>query len=137
MLLNLIAKYKKIIKFGIVGFIGALIDFGVLLCLVEIFQWPVLVANTLSFLLAVINGFIWNKYWTFRDTGQKHLRQFLAFLLVSCVGLVLNLLLMKILINLGLFYAVAKVLIIIVVAVWNYLANNFFTFRDQPKLFNS
>src|SRR3990167_6836118 len=68
--------FKQIIKFGIVGVINTIIDFGLLNLLVAIFDWAVLWANTVSFSVAVLNSFFFNKYWisTFRSSSRPTTR---------------------------------------------------------------
>jgi putative flippase GtrA len=124
-------KRKKIIKFGISGAISAIFDIGILAILVELFFLPVMLANVISFSVAVINSYILNKYWTFRDGGKNHVKQFAKFFVVSAIGLFLNMLLMWILLHFDVWYIFAKVFIILVVSVWNFSINNIWTFTSQ------
>jgi putative flippase GtrA len=131
---KLIYKHKKIVKFSVVGFTGAAIDFGLLALLVEVFAWPVLLANTCSFIVALVNNFWLNKFWTWRDKSDRHVRQFVKFSLTSVAGLAINTGLMWLSLKIGLYYLLAKFFISIIVAFWNYLVNNFWTFgRAQDK----
>jgi len=43
-----------------------------------------------SFLVAVINSYIFNKYWTFKAKGTKVAVEFSQFFLVSVVGMIIN-----------------------------------------------
>lgn len=122
---------KKIVKFSIVGFLGAAIDFGLLALLVELGHWPVLLANTCSFIIALVNNFWLNKFWTWRDKSDKHVGQFFKYGLTSCVGLGINTVLMWVSLKIGLYYLLAKFFISIIVAFWNYLVNNFWTFSSH------
>ncbi len=101
--------------------------------LIEIFDIYLIFANTISFLLAVINSFLLNKYWTFNDSNKKYTQQFFKFLFVSFIGLLLNNLLMLLFVNLNIWYVFAKIIVIIIVAFWNYLMNNSWTFNNQRK----
>jgi len=128
-MLYLILKYKRFIKFCIVGGIGALIDLGILIFLVEIFAIPVLLANVISFTLAVMNNFILNKIWTFNCKSKQYLKQFTQFLLISLIGLLINIILMHFLILLGFYYILAKIIIIVIISLWNFFANKYWTFK--------
>lgn len=130
---RLIYKHKKIVKFCVVGFIGAAIDFGLLAILVEVFAWPVLIANTCSFIIALVNNFWLNKFWTWRDTSDQHVGQFVKYSLTSVVGLGINTLLMWLSLKIGLYYLLAKFFISIIVAFWNYSVNNWWTFLNKEK----
>jgi len=122
-------KYKKIIKFCVVGISGAIIDFTALICLVELFSVPILIANGFAFSLAVINNFIWNKTWTFRNTEKKYLKQFSQFVIIALIGLSLNILLMHLFVSIGLHYTLAKIIIVFIVGAWNFLTNKYWTFK--------
>ena len=117
---SLILKYKEFIKFGIVGASGTIIDFG-LLNLLVFFQINVYLAATISFLAAASNNFYFNKTWTFRFKGKKALRQqYLQFLLVSVIGLLINVSIMYVLIEyFNFWYNYAKFAAILVVLWWN------------------
>ncbi len=123
-----LAKHKKLLKFLVVGTSGAAIDFALLAILVEIFHWLPLVANLASFSIAVVSNFFLNKFWTWRDTSLAYRRQFIKFFITSVLGLGINTLLMWLLLTGGLYYLWAKVIVSLVVAVWNYSVNNWWTF---------
>lgn len=125
----LMNRYKKFIKYTLVGGLGAIIDIAVLAFLVEIFHIPIIIANTISFLVAVINNYIFNKIWTFRCGSKKYLKQFTKFLIVAIVGLGLNTILMGIAIHFDFFYIYAKIIIIFIVGIWNFLVNKYWTFN--------
>lgn len=126
----------QFIKFSVVGVSGTIIDYGVLNLLVLVFHLNVYFSSAVSFSLAVVNNFFWNKYWTFRVsnlTGRPYY-QFFQFLSVSVVGLGLNLLIMYLLIHFfNLWYNWAKAFAIIVVLFWNFIANKFWTFKVKYK----
>jgi len=132
-------RYQKIIKqgikFSLVGTLGTIIDVGVLNLLYRVFGLFVYGAATISFILAVINNFLLNKYWTFKDE-KDYLRkphiQFIQFSIVSIVGLLINLGVMYLLIEYFHFwYNWAKLAAIIVVLFWNFFANRYWTFQKQ------
>jgi len=136
---NLYYRYQKsilqLIKFGLVGLAGTIIDVGVLNLLHQVFAVMVYLAATISFTLAVINNFLLNKYWTFKDKEayrtKSHI-QFFQFIFVSVIGLLINLGLMYLLIEyFGFWFNWAKLGAIIVVLFWNFFANKFWTFRKK------
>lgn len=91
---------SQFIRFGIVGTIGAAVDFGSygiitrLLHFTEtinIFGYPVIVANMISVFLAIISNFFWNKYWTFKDyAGESMASQWTQFFILSAITYILN-----------------------------------------------
>ena len=126
-----LSKNKKLIKFLVVGTIGAAIDFGLLAMLVEVFHWQPLWANMISFSVAVINNFLLNKFWTWRNDDPNYKKQFVKFLITSVLGLGISTLLLWLFLILKLHYLSAKVIVSILVAVWNYSINNWWTFKEK------
>lgn len=132
-------------------------------CLIfNAFYWitgRVALSTTLSFAISVVNGFIWNRKWTFRDKrGRPAWEQASKFLAVNVVGYMLNLTIMGLVIAAWttagpIFGAAAKhaalgiisgetrhrypllivngagVVATAVVIAWNYLANKTWSFR--------
>ena len=134
---NVLEKKKQLIfqfiKFGIVGVIGTLIDIGILNYLHQHFGISVYLAATVAFVVAVINNFLFNKYWTFKNEAgyqSKSHVQFIQFIFISIVGLLINLGIMYLLIEyFDFWFNWAKLAAIIVVLFWNFIANKLWTFR--------
>ena len=123
---------RQFVKFGVVGVSSTVIDWGIYLLLTRIFGIFYLMAKILSFSVAVLNSYIWNRRWTFRSNDPAKLKQFIKFLTISIVGLVLNSSIMYIAVSYiklhdiyGLFLATAIVL------GWNFLANKYYTFKES------
>ena len=82
-------------KFCVISFSNLVIDFGILNLLIyysgvaEGVLYSVFKAA--SFLLANVNGYAWNKFWTFRSREvEGWMNQFIRFFAVVGVGLVIN-----------------------------------------------
>jgi putative flippase GtrA len=94
---ELLAKWVKVFRqlgrFAIVGILNTVLDFAVLNLLIVgsgIAEGAAASAfKGISFTIAVINSYYWNKYWTF-EFKEKVNREFLQFFVVSAVGFVLN-----------------------------------------------
>jgi putative flippase GtrA len=129
----LFVEHKSLIKFGVVGLTGSIIDIGVLTLLVEVFNLDIVFSNACSVALAIVNNFLLNKLWTFRDTSKNYTEQFFKYATVSFIGWLMNIVLMKLFLWLGWFYLIAKVVIIMIVSGWNYLLNKLWTFK-QPDI---
>lgn len=87
--------FYQLSKFALVGGLNFLIDLGVLNLLIAATGtatgfW-VIIFKAISFLIAVISSFLWNKFWTFGSLGTDAAsRQFFGFLVVSTIGLLIN-----------------------------------------------
>jgi putative flippase GtrA len=134
-------NFIRFVKFCAVGMSGTVVDFGILTALKELAHMPTLPANIISFSTAMVNNFIWNYIWTFRDIrGKKVSLVFIQFAIISAIGLGLNSSIVVLLEhplnilftrpNTG--YLAAKFIATIVVLLWNFFANRFWTFRQKP-----
>lgn len=135
-------KQLKLLKFITVGGINTVIDFGIYNLLIYKFGWWLILANVVSFSTAVTNSYFLNKYWTFQDKEKTSIIQFSKFFIVNIIGLGLSTGIVYLgesflaiyLDNLEEVwrYNIAKVISVILVWVWNYLAYEYYIFR-QPK----
>lgn len=126
------AKLQNFILFCLVGGTSALIDMSLLYASVEFFNIPLLLAATLSFSVASINGYVLNQKFTFKNEKNVSFSQYLMFLTVSLAGLGLTLALLHMLTNIvGLHYLIAKIITIAIVVFWNYFANTLWTFKKS------
>jgi len=138
-------ELKRFAKFAIVGAAGSVTDFAVLNLLVIFAGFPLALANTCSFITAVIQNFFLNRHWTFPESRERHASgQLLQFALVSAVGYGLNQLVFLTLNNIWrgywiteygpktgftISYNLAKLFAIGVVLFWNFAANRLWTYR--------
>lgn len=81
---------RQIIRYMVVGLSNAAINVGVLNLLIQVFGVPLVIANTVSASLAITNGYIWHKYWTFNDRSNAHLRQLPLFIAVNVLWVALS-----------------------------------------------
>jgi putative flippase GtrA len=116
------------LRYSVVGGTGAVVDLGVLYILTEFFNFYYLLSTTLSFSISALLNFYFNRRWTFKSTGNPK-RQLLIFSFVAVSGVLLNVAIMYILVELfNIYYMLAKVGSIAVVTIWNFLWNKYFTF---------
>ena len=119
----------KFIKFCLVGTLGLIIDFSSTYLLKEKFQFNKYLANSVGFCLAVTSNYFLNKYWTFQDLSLAYISQGTKFFLISVIGLLLNNQIIYLLINRRKWnFYVSKLIAILIVVIWNFLANTFYTF---------
>jgi putative flippase GtrA len=146
--MNLQLESKRFAKFLVVGTIGAIVDFGSFNLLTAVFHLPPVPSSVASFLAAVTSNFLFNRYWTYPDSRSKPVwRQAIQFAVINLVGLMIRTPLFAALIpvwsgfleggsltlpfpaeqlsrNLALGCAV------VVVLIWNFVANRFWTYND-------
>ena len=89
---------SQLSRFGIVGFIGLVVDVGLfnllratILAPETLHEGPVL-AKIISTSVAILANWIGNRYWTFRTTRRvRMLREGLEFVVVSVGGMMISL----------------------------------------------
>ncbi|WP_345233677.1 GtrA family protein [Olivibacter ginsenosidimutans] len=119
----------KFIKFGLVGFLGLILDFSITYLLKEKLRCNGLLANALGFAIALGSNYLLNRSWTFHSTDPRVFDQLSLFAAVSIAGLLLNTGILYICHNQAKqgFYT-SKLCAIVIVCCWNFFANNFITF---------
>jgi putative flippase GtrA len=82
----------KAVSFALVGVINASVDFGVFSFFYFYLGFPIVVANLISWLIAVTGSYVMNSMTTFAaESGRKlRLKSYATFLLAQVAGLVAN-----------------------------------------------
>ena len=122
---KLIAQFMK---FGIVGVIAFLIDYGLMVALTEFFGVPYLISNTISFTVSVVFNYVASMRYVFerRDDMSRH-REFIIFVVLSIIGLILNDLFMWLFVSVWFIdYRIAKIIVTVFVAIWNFVTRKIF-----------
>lgn len=87
--------------------------------------------------LAVLNGFYWNRRWTFSiDSPEDRVRHFHRYATVALLGMLWNTLITTSLNNVipghrKISWAVASAVATVIVAFWNFSGTKFWAFRDK------
>lgn len=120
----------KLIKFSIVGFSGLLLDFGLTWWLKEKVALNRYVANSIGFMVAASSNYVFNKFWTFDDRTQNFAAQYVSFIAVALIGLLIsNGIIYYLNQRKKLFFYFSKLIAVGIVVLWNFTLNYFFTFR--------
>ena len=122
---KLIAQFMK---FGIVGVIAFVIDYGVMIFLTEVFGVPYLISTTISFVVSVIFNYFASMRFVFkRKDDMSRRREFIIFIVLSVCGLGITDLLMWLMVaSLYIDYRLSKIVVTVVVAVWNFVTRKIF-----------
>lgn len=108
------------------------------------------IAQTISFLLAATNNFIWNRFWTYPDSRSKPIdRQAAQFIIVSALGWLIRIAVLYLVQPTTIALAatllpgeashkqavaigenLALVVAVIVVLFWNFVVNRVWTYSD-------
>ena len=120
----------RFIRFGIVGASGMVVDFGITWLCKEKLRWNKSLSNSLGFVTAATNNYLWNRVWTFESESQAVAREYISFVVIALIGLGLNNLIIYLLHDkLRLNFYLSKLIAIGCVTLWNFSMNYVFTFR--------
>jgi putative flippase GtrA len=140
----------RFLKFSFVGVTGTIVDFGIMNLLRIALHMPLIWSQAISFFCAVINNFLWNRYWTYpesRDKGIHH--QLSQFFIINVIGILIRTPLItwfdRILVNIlnrgvldlpienyVLSQNIALTLSIAIILFWNFFANRYWTYSNVP-----
>lgn len=139
---------SRFIKFAAVGALGSIIDFGVMNLFTQVFSMKLVFAGTLSFICAVVNNFLGNRFWTYPESRSRHILQQLGmFFVVNAAGIAIRVPILhfveppmeNLVRNSGLFMSfrpetLAKNatlgIAIGIVMLWNFFVNRYWTYND-------
>ena len=123
------ASWWQLLKFGIVGGSGYLINLAVFAALAGALDVHHIVAAIGAFCVAVSSNFLWNRYWTFGPgEGPAHF-QAVRFFAVSVAALALNLVVLEALLARGgIGELTAQAIAVAVAMPFNFLGNKLWTF---------
>ena len=147
-------ELERFIKFAIVGISGGVVDFTILNLMKWIFeraglgvgmggplpphQVQLIAANAISFSVAVVSNFAWNRLWTFPESRARPLgSQLTRYAVVNVLGLGINTVLLVVMdryvfqsfFGVRLSYNLAKAFAIGVVLFWNFGVNRIWTYK--------
>lgn len=126
--------FSQILKFGVVGILAFLIDYGVLILLTECFHVHYLISALISFTVSVIFNYLASMKYVFKGKeGMSRSREFVIFLILSIIGLGLNELFMWLLVDkFTVHYMLSKIFVTAIVMVWNFITRKLFL-EDRSK----
>lgn len=120
---------EQIFKFGIVGIIAAIIDFGTLFILTTFLDTYYLLSAAIAYILSTVFNYIASMQYVFVskfDKSEKN-KEFLIFVILSVIGLAINELIMWFFVEeFSLHYILSKVIATIIVMVWNFITRKIF-----------
>jgi putative flippase GtrA len=123
------ASWWQLLKFGIVGGSGYLINLAVFAVLAGSLDVHHTVAAIGAFCVAVTSNFLWNRYWTFAPGDGPAGFQAARFFAVSLASLGLNLVVLEALLAGGTVGELTAQAIAVAVAMpFNFLGNKLWTF---------
>lgn len=135
--------FYQLSKFGLIGVTNAVIDLGIYNFLIFMSDvssgFPIIAFKSFSVFIAIINSYIWNKFWSFGKKETSNVKgEFTQFFLVSLIGLLLNVSITAFIVNVigapagvteKVWANVGGLTASILVLTWNFIGYKFFVFK--------
>lgn len=122
----------QLFRYGIVGGISFVVDWGTLMVLTEACGVHYMVSAAIAFVLGLVCNYLLSTRWVF---GQSRIgnrwAEFAAFAVIGVIGLLLNELIIYLCTGIaGWHYLAGKVVSTVIVFFWNFLARRFLIFKS-------
>jgi dolichol-phosphate mannosyltransferase len=131
--------FKRLFRFALVGATGVVVDMGLLYLLSDpaSLGWGLTRSKLVAAEAAIVNNFLWNDLWTFRDLAARQrgfghrLRRLVKFNVICGIGLGMNVVLLNLMFNfLHVNRYLANLVAIGIVTLWNFWVNLKLSWRD-------
>lgn len=121
---------RQLFKFGIIGVIAAMVNMLGVIFFVETFGVRPLIANIFAFSISLNVSYLGQRFWSFAATSASHRRAIPKYFIVAIIGFGLNELLFSIFLHVfHLYYILALVIVIGLVAIFSFICNKLWVFR--------
>ena len=125
--MNLKALVEQFLKFGVVGALAFVIDYGMLMLLSQVVGWDPVISSVFSFVISLVFNYVASMRFVFeRREDLSRRREFTIFVVLSVIGLLINSACMwagtAAFGDGALSVTVTKVAATAVVAIWNFVS---------------
>ena len=123
--MNLKSLIEQFLKFGVVGAIAFVIDYGILMLLSQVVGWDPVPSSAVSFTVSVVFNYLVSMRYVFtRREDLSRRREFVIFVILSVIGLGINSVCVwagtQALGDGAIAVTATKVVATVVVALWNF-----------------
>lgn len=129
-------EWIKMIKFGLVGLSGILVNLSFLYFFTEYLGFYYIIASLIAIEISILSNFFLNDLWTFNPGNkmdsftQNRFQRLFSFQFISIIGVIINVGILYILTEFfGIYYLISNLGGIVAAFFWNYLLNRHFTWK--------
>jgi len=135
--------FFQLAKFGLIGVTNTVVDLGIYNLFIYLSDvssgYMIIVFKSFSVLAAIVNSYLWNKFWSFEQKEMRNIKaEFRQFLRISLVGLLLNVGITAFVVNVintpaGItekaWANIGALTASVLVLTWNFVGFKFFVFK--------
>lgn len=119
----------QFIKFGVVGISNTLISLTIYYVLIY-FSINYIVANTIGFVISVLNSYYWNNRFVFKKNEKGHFKPLIKTFASYGITFILSTFLLILMINyLGISEMIAPIMNLVITIPLNFILNKFWAFK--------
>lgn len=124
---------KSEFRYLTAGGVAFTIDYISLVTAYYIFKLPLVLATTIGYFSGFIISFFANRYWVFGKSGaiRKPIKQILEYTLLVIFNYFFTIVAIEQLNKAGIKPSISKIMIMVVIVIWNYLIFQKFIFSDK------
>lgn len=118
----------QLFRYGIVGGISFIFDFGALYFFTEFIGLPYLLSAAIGFMLGLAMNYLLSVGWVFHhsEPGKNSMAEFIGWFLIGIAGLGLNTFIIWFFTEfVNFYYLVSKIISTIIVFLWNFFARKY------------
>ncbi|MCA9301703.1 GtrA family protein, partial [Candidatus Saccharibacteria bacterium] len=126
----------SVFRYLVSGGTAFTIEYGSFLALFYLLKFGSITSNTVSFILGLLTSFLLNRLWVFSGDNYQHSssRQLFSYIILALFNLLLTNVAMIYVVNLGIGAYIAKVILIVMVASWNYIIFKTLIFKNDKTI---
>ena len=122
------SDWMQLVRFLVVGASGYVVNLAIF-SIALLLGAHYIPAAIIAFIVAWMNNFMLNRYWTFRAHAEAMVGQGARYLAVSVVALITNLIILQLLVDAGLGETLSQAIAIVLVTPLSYLLSRRWSFR--------
>lgn len=122
-------NFLQVCRFGIVGVTAAIVNYLIVILLVELLNWLPLTANVIGFALSFQVSYLGHRFWTFSHK-QHNLQSLPKFILVATMGFACNESVLALMLHyMTLSYTISLIVSILTGAILTFICGKLWAFK--------
>ena len=117
------------VRFGLVGVSNTAIDFAVFMLLTALWEWHVIAAQTVSYLIGLLNSYVWNRKITFKTETKSGKGEIIRFVIINVISYIVSVVLLSVLGDFSISQMICKLIVIAATFAVNFIGSKWWVFQ--------